>query len=146
MARATLDDVVKSVGDQVNIQKFTMPGGAPAHIVVGKIVDVQRSLQARDHPKSKALITTREGTQQVRESKTKVLQMIGTSIAGRKKVICAMASERQEDLGLLKELVEAGKITTEIDRTFPMERAAEAHRYVEGGHKQGQVVLTIAEA
>lgn len=73
----SLDDVIRMVGDQVKLEKFTMPGGASAYIVVGKIVDVQRALRARDHPKSKALITTREGTQQVRESKTKVLEMIG---------------------------------------------------------------------
>ena len=86
--------------------------------------------------------------------KTKALtQMLWTKIArglpGRqtgKKVICAMASEDAESLVLVKELVEAGKFRTLIDRCFPMEQAAEAHRYAESGHKQGAVVIAIDPA
>lgn len=72
-----------------------------------------------------------------------ILQMLWTSVVGDQKVICALTTERQDDLVTIAALLATGTLRSTVDRTFPLAAAAEAHRYAESGAKQGAVVISL---
>jgi NADPH:quinone reductase-like Zn-dependent oxidoreductase len=77
---------------------------------------------------------------------TDIVRILWTAIAGDKKVKGGVATEHPERMRFIAELAAAGTLKPVIDRQFPLERIAEAFKYVEQGHKKGNVVITVAHS
>ena len=69
-----------------------------------------------------------------------------TSMRTRKKVVFGAATQRSADLEFLRDLIEAGKLRSIIDRRYPLELLPEAHRYFESGDARGRIAITISGA
>ena len=75
-----------------------------------------------------------------------IVRVLWTSITGRKKIKGGVAIGNRANMSLIAALAEAGTLRPVIDRSYPLERIAEAFKYVEQGHKKGNVVITVAHS
>jgi NADPH:quinone reductase-like Zn-dependent oxidoreductase len=134
-------ELVKSLGAGKVIdytkQDFTQ-NGETYDIIVDIVVGRTSFARCKDSLAPKGLYLAVAG------GLKEIVQMQWTAITGGKKVLAGIPLERKEELIFIKELVEAGKIKPVIDRCYPLEQTAEAHRYVDRGHKKGNVVITVA--
>ena len=74
---------------------------------------------------------------------TEMLQGAWAGMTGKVKIIAGVAAESAELMNALKAAMEAGALRAVIDRSYPLARIAEAHAHVDGGHKAGNVVVTM---
>ena len=137
-------DLVKSLGADHVIdyteEDFTQSG--QTYDIIFDAVGKSSFLRCKDSLKGGGVYLTTVPSPEA------ILQRLRTSVWGRKKVSFAAtglrrASAKAKDLAFISELIEAGKIKAVIDRRYPLVQMAEAHRYVETGHKKGDVVITI---
>jgi NADPH:quinone reductase-like Zn-dependent oxidoreductase len=111
-------------------------------------VDLVRSLGA-----DKVVDYTKEDFTMASESYHVIFDAVGKSSASRSRPsltrngvflsVASSAAVLTDDLDFLRGLIEAGKLKAVIDSRYPLELISEAHRYVEGGHKKGNVVITV---
>ena len=102
------------------------------------VVDYTRE-DVSDLPKKFDLIFDAVG--KLRKAKCKGILNSG----GKFVTVMASAKQGQDDLLYIKDLIEAGELTTVIDRTYKLEDIREAHAYVQQFHKRGNVVIKVAE-
>jgi NADPH:quinone reductase-like Zn-dependent oxidoreductase len=74
---------------------------------------------------------------------THVLKVMAASRLGSQRMVGMLTKLKKEDLGTLKELLEAGRVTPVIDRRYELSQVPEALGYVGQGHAQGKVVITM---
>jgi NADPH:quinone reductase-like Zn-dependent oxidoreductase len=75
-----------------------------------------------------------------------ILMLIPARFVGSRRLVFGLSRRRAEDVRMLRELMESGEFRPVIDRRYPLEEVADAHRYVETWRKAGNVVLVIAPA
>ena len=83
------------------------------------------------------------GTYLLANPVSQTLSGIWTRLSTDREVITQVSSPSVQDLHMVRELIEAGRLRTVIDRVYPLEEIVAAHRYVETGAKQGNLVITI---
>ncbi len=69
--------------------------------------------------------------------------MVLLSPAVNQRMVFFLAHQNKDDLAVLRELLEAGKVTPVIDRTYPLSEVPDAIRYLEAGHARGKVAITV---
>jgi NADPH:quinone reductase-like Zn-dependent oxidoreductase len=134
-------DMLRSIGaDQVidyTQEDFTK---------LGEIYDVIFDVVGTVSFSRSARSITKDGTYLLANPiRGQMLRGLWTRMTSSKKVIMQTASGTTDDLIFLRKLIEEGKIETVIDRRYPLEQTAEAHRYVDTGAKKGNVVITVAQ-
>ncbi len=72
-----------------------------------------------------------------------MLQAPRTALFGSRKVIAGTPGETQESMQFFARLLAEGKLKSPIDRCYPLEQLAEAHRYVDSGRKRGSVIIGV---
>jgi len=133
-------DMVRSLGaDRIidyTIEDFTKD--ATAYDLIFDIVGASSFSRCQQLPEPHRVFL------QIITRLTTLLRILWTFIVGGKKLKGGVAMEHLERMNLISELVATERLKAVIDRSYPLARIAEAFKYVEQGHKKGNVVITVA--
>ena len=139
-------DLVKSLGADkvIDYKKEDFTKAGETYDIIFDSVGKSSFSQAKNSLKPDGIYLT------TTISLTILLQMLWTSKVGSRKAKIVFAglrsaNEKNGYLTLLLELVKAGKFKPVVDRSYPLEQIADAHRYVDTGRKKGNVVITVAQ-
>lgn len=132
-------DLVKSIGADKVIdytkEDFTQ-NGELYDVIFDSVNTIAVLRSAKSLNKNGKLILSAAGI-------SEMLSGLRISLSGKVKVLAGVIKHTAADIIFLKELIETGKYKPVIDRTYPLEQIAEAHAYVEKGHKKGNVAIEI---
>jgi NADPH:quinone reductase-like Zn-dependent oxidoreductase len=131
-------DMLRSLGAD-HVVDYTREDFTQSGEIYDLIFDVVGKISFSRSEKS----IVQNGTYLLANPASQMVQGLWTRMTSDKKVIMQTSSGTLADLVFLRELIEAGKLRTVIDRTFPLEQIVEAHRYVAKGGKLGNVVVTV---
>lgn len=132
-------DLVKSLGAHKTIdytkEDFTQ-NDEKYDVIFDTVNKISFSRSLKSLNKSGLLILSAAGM-------AEMVQGFWTSITSSKKVMTGVISHSAEDIIFLKELIETGNLKPVIDKVYPLVQIAEAHAYVEKGHKKGNVAISL---
>ncbi|MBD3169789.1 MAG: zinc-binding dehydrogenase [candidate division Zixibacteria bacterium] len=137
-------DMVESLGadEVIDYTKEDFTANGKAYDIIFDAVGKSSFSRCKNSLKSKGIYLVTDLSPAI------LPQMLLTSMLGGKKAVIEFTGlrppeKRTEDLVFLKGLYESGKMKSVIDRSYPLKQIAEAHAYVEKGHKKGNVVINI---
>jgi len=140
-------DLVRSLGadDVVDYTISDFAAGADRYDLIVDTAGNRSLAQLRRAltPKGTLVIVGGEGGGRWLGGLDRLLRALVLSPVVGQKLGGLLATENRQDLDAMTELIEAGKVTPVIDRTYPLSEAAEAVRYLEQGHPAGKIVVTV---
>ncbi len=77
----SVEDIAEKIGGMRRLARFTMPNGQPVYLVASKVIETFKAIRGQHHPEANTVVGTREGTQQVRETQERAIEII-TSAKG----------------------------------------------------------------
>jgi NADPH:quinone reductase-like Zn-dependent oxidoreductase len=143
-------DMVRSIGADavVDYTKEDFAKRGETYDVIFQLAGTASPLACRRAltPKGTLLLSSGESSGRWIGPLSRILEALVESPFVGQQLVPFIAKRSADDLRVVKGLIEAGKVTPVVDRTYPLREAPDAVRYVEAGHTRGKVVLTVADS